>query len=161
MIPSEECFTQHKLLVCDLTLGCKKTNKIAPEPRLKTWKLREVAKMKELQQEIQSKINIDAMNADVETIWSVIKEGLHNAAKVVCGETKGHALLDKGAECWTEQVDETIKEKRRAYKAWKTGLKSHEDYIVEKKKAKHEMYHAKKQHLSNILNHYKKPEEIF
>ena len=68
VILSEECFTQHKLLVCDLTLECKKTNKIAPEARLKTWKLCEVAKMKELQQEIESKVNIDAMNANVETI---------------------------------------------------------------------------------------------
>ena len=161
MIPSEECFTQHKLLVCDLTLGCKKTNKIALEPRLKTWILREAAKMKELQQEIESKVNIDAINADVETIWSVIKEGLHNAAKVVCGETKGHALLHKGTEWWTEQVGDAIKEKRRAYKAWKTGLKSHEENIVKKKKEKHEVYHAKKKHMSITLNQYKKPKEIF
>ena len=54
------------------------------------------------------------MNADVETIWSAIKEGLHNAAKVVCGETKGYASLHKDAEWWIEQIDDAIKEKRRA-----------------------------------------------
>ena len=41
VIPGEEIFTQHKLVVCDLNIRIEREKKKPHIPKLKVWKLRE------------------------------------------------------------------------------------------------------------------------
>ena len=47
VIPGEEVFTQHKLVVCDLNIRIQREKKKLYIPKLKVWKLKEAEAKKE------------------------------------------------------------------------------------------------------------------
>ena len=55
VISSEECITQHKVLVCDLVVSAKPVKPIHIPPRWKTWKLKDTVVQKEFEQEVSIK----------------------------------------------------------------------------------------------------------
>ena len=55
VISSEECVTQHKLLVCDLVVSAQPVKPICIPPRRKTWKLKDTVMQKEFEQAVSMK----------------------------------------------------------------------------------------------------------
>ena len=141
VISSEECITQHKILVSDLVISAKATKPIRIPPRRKTWKLRDSAVQKEFEQAVLRKCQ--DIPADIEGLWTSIKNVLLDAADETCGWTRGGCPRHKETWWWNSDVDNIIKEKRKAWQQWKKGG-SKEDYLKAKKTAKTAVYHAKK-----------------
>ena len=60
-----------------------------------------------------------------------------------CRWTRGGCPWHKETWWWNNEVDNVIKEKRKAWKLWKNGG-SKEEYLKTKKAAKTAVYYAKK-----------------
>ena len=113
---------------------------------MRTWKLKDSG----IQADFPLVFDIEAGTyaqkpepADVENIWSQLKQGLITVADQVCGLTKE---IPRRAETWwwNEKVKLAISEKKRLWKAWKTGG-SKDEYINANKCAKHAVYIARKE----------------
>ena len=109
---SEECITQHKLLVCDLVVSTKPIKPIRIPPRRKTWKLRDPDVQKGSEQAVLRKCQ--HVPTKVEGSWSTIKNGLLKTADETCGWTQGGCPRHKETWWWNNEVDNVIKEKHKA-----------------------------------------------
>ena len=135
VIPSEEVVSQHKLLVCDVKLV---KPHIVPKiftPKHKTWKLRDPDIIESFQRQFKRKLELASTpSTDVDTTWTKLKNSLLDTSKEVCGLTKKHHIK---RETWRRngEVENLISEKRRCWKAWKTGG-SKEPYLAAKRASK-------------------------
>ena len=68
VIPSEECVTQHKLLICELQVKIPKISHQPFAPKLRYWKLREEAAKKVYEVAFSTKVNIPD-DAGIKEIW--------------------------------------------------------------------------------------------
>ena len=80
---------------------------------------------------------------NVNDYWEEIKSYLLNACDKTCGWTKG-APRHKEAWWWDDTVDNVIKLKRKLWKEQKKDIKSKEEYLIAKRRAKSAQYFAKK-----------------
>ena len=117
MISSEECITQHRLLVCDLVVLAKPVRPIRIPPRRKTWKLKDTVVQKECEKALTMKCQ--QIPAEVENAWEYIKNGLLEAADDICGWTRGGCPRHKETWWWNIEVDHAVKKKQKAWKQWK------------------------------------------
>ena len=142
VIPSEEVFIQHKLLVCDLSIKIKKEKKKPYVPKLKVWKLKDSRAREEFVSGIKEKCLANETVGGVEENWCKLKNILLETTGRVCGWTKGPAHR-KTTYWWDDNVDHAIKEKRRLWKEWNKGSCSKEKYTEAKKMARRGVYKAK------------------
>ena len=143
VIPGEEAFTQHRLVVCDLTVKMEHSKKKPFVPQLKVWKLKEESVRTEFAHEFQKQHTtvINPTNP-VEEGWTGIKQAYLNTTEKVCGRTK-KPTKRKVTWWWSKKVDEAVKEKRRLWKEWKKGNCSKDQYNVAKEFAKRTVRVAK------------------
>ena len=87
VISSEECISQHKLLVGDIILSSTPRAPVRLPPRVKTWKLREEPIRAAFEESFKQKCG--TVPEGVDDAWSHLRETLCDAAKEVCGSTKG------------------------------------------------------------------------
>ena len=125
VIPGEECFSQHRLLIMDLMVEHRAVRKLKNPGKVKLWRLKDEKMermMKDAKEEPES--------------WDVWCKYIMKA-KRVCGISKG-GHNQKTTWWWNEEVKEVIKEKRRLYKVWrkKKDQQSNEQYWAMKKKVK-------------------------
>ena len=113
VVPGEECFLQHRLLVVDLAWKQTKTWKGKIKERVKLWRLRE----DHIRKVIEEEIHEVAQNAESWDEWS--EEILRVAAKR-CEVSTGHGS-QKITWWWNDHVAEIIDEKRRLFKEWQKG----------------------------------------
>ena len=111
VIPGEEVFTQHKLVVCDLNIGIEREKKMLYIPKLKVWKLREAEAKKEFVSCVEEQCLACDETDDVEGNWRKLKKILLDYTEKVCGRTKGPAQR-KSTWWWDGKVEKVIKEKR-------------------------------------------------
>ena len=130
VIPGEECFSQHRLLIMDLMMEHRAVRKLKNPGKVKLWRLKNEkmkrmmkGEMKDAKEELES--------------WDDWCKYIMNVAKRVCGISKG-VHNQKTTWWWNEEVKEVIKEKRRLYKVWQTkkDQRSKEQYWAMKKKVK-------------------------
>ena len=85
VIPSEECVTQHKLVVCDLILQTPPDPKKKPfVPKLRCWKLKDPDVKKVYSETFVT--NLERVSSDdnyVDGIWARLKNTLINTANEV------------------------------------------------------------------------------
>ena len=112
VISSEECFTQHKLLVCDLVVFAKPVKHIRIPPKRKTWKLKDTVVQKQFEQAVSMKCQ--QILAEVESAKEYIKIGLFKAADEICGWTQGGCSQHQETWWWNNEVAIAVKEKRKA-----------------------------------------------
>ena len=123
VIPGEECFAQHRLLVMDM-----KWNKVVKEEssmlkiQVKLWKLKDEKMQRRLGEELEREILCAVEN------WDEWGKTLMNIAKRVCGATNKHKKR-KISWWWNTQVAEAIREQRRLYKNWQ---KKRDDILRQK-----------------------------
>ena len=141
-IAGEECASQHKLLVADLRI-------IAPKPKqrkfiskCRIWKLRREEVMTRYKVEVSQKFASLPTSESPDVLWDSYKSCLKSAAENVCGMSRNHNWR-KETWWWNDNVDAVIKDKRKAWKAWKQGG-SRAEYNRLKREAKRTVYHAKK-----------------
>ena len=71
VIPSEECVSQHKLLICELRLKTPKPHPKPFSPKLRYWKLKEPTVQEEYELVFKSKVNaFNNVEASTEEIWN-------------------------------------------------------------------------------------------
>ena len=141
VISSEECISQHKLLVGDIILSSTPRAPVRLPPRVKTWKLREEPIRAAFEESFKQKCG--TVPEGVDDAWSHLRETLCDAAKEVCGSTKGGCVRHKETWWWNDEVNNVICEKRKAWKLWKSGGPK-EDYLRAKRLAKSAVYIAKR-----------------
>ena len=81
--------------------------------------------------------------AEVESAWESIKNGLLEVADEICGWTRSGFPRHKETCWWNNDVDNAVKEKRKARKQWENGG-TKEVYLKAKKAAKIVAYFAKR-----------------
>ena len=97
------CLTQHRP-VCAILQR-------VPVNRIKLWKL------KELRREYEAKLQ-EKVTQRVEQV-DQLERNSREAAEEVCGLTTGRRCRELGTRWWCDEVQQKIKEKKAAYKAWK------------------------------------------
>ena len=142
VIPGEEVFTQHKLVVCDLNIRIEREKKKLYIPKLKVWKLKEAEAKKEFVSCVEEQCLACDETDDVAGNWCKLKKILLDSTEKMCGRTKGPAQR-KSTWWWDGKVGKVIKEKRRLWKEWKNGSCSKERYIEAKRVAWRQVYEVK------------------
>jgi hypothetical protein len=137
VIPSEECFPQHKLLVCVMKLrSCVKEKKKTFVSKRRVWKLKET----EVRKAFEEKFNLTAVaekvcaDGHVDVLWQGLKKSLVDVTEEVCGRTKGGSR-HKETWWWNSDVDKVVGEKRRAYLVWRrTGAARDKEFYLQAKR---------------------------
>ena len=157
VIPNEECVQQHHLVVCDFSVHIPHVKKRKFTPRIRAWKLRDSDTASQFQEVFKAKVMTVTANDDadatshVETVWSRLKGPMLDAATEVCGLSKNHKWRAE-TWWWNENVDKAIQEKRAWFKTYNALIKEGKNeeakkakaaYIVARRQAKREVYHAK------------------
>ena len=145
VIPGEEVVSQHKLIVSDMKVkGVKRVSRVRYQPRMKVWKLKEVA----TQQILREKLSlVEDQVAELERGWSSIKDTLLTATGEICGWTRGPPRHSE-TWWWNDRVEKIIDDKRLKFKEWQksrgtpTEAEAHAAYKVTKKAAKKEVAKA-------------------
>ena len=137
VIPGEECFSQHRLLIMDLMIKHRAVRKLKNPEKVKLWRLKD-EKMKRMMKDEMKDAKEEPES------WDDWCKYIMNVAKRVCGISKG-GHNQKTTWWWNEEVKEVIKEKRRLYKVWqkKKDQRSKEQYWAMKKKVKRVVAAAK------------------
>ena len=143
VIGSEECITQHKLLVSVLSLNTIRSKPRPLPPRRRTWKLKEPELQSQFANCVLTAVAATPEPVSVENAWAVIKNSLLGACDEVCGWTKGGMPRHRETWWWSDVVDCAIKAKRNAWKTWQQGGPK-EAYLVAKRNARKVVYQAKK-----------------
>nr|XP_049587334.1 craniofacial development protein 2-like [Syngnathus scovelli]XP_049587336.1 craniofacial development protein 2-like [Syngnathus scovelli]XP_049587343.1 craniofacial development protein 2-like [Syngnathus scovelli]XP_049587352.1 craniofacial development protein 2-like [Syngnathus scovelli]XP_049587362.1 craniofacial development protein 2-like [Syngnathus scovelli] len=93
-IPGEECVSQHRLVIGDLTLRIKKVGAKKQPPKLKVWKLHSAGSKNEFREKIEhiaEEVEEMMESGGVDGKWQAMKKALLEATEEVCGWSKGKA----------------------------------------------------------------------
>ena len=132
VMPGEECLTQHRLVRADLLIETLRKEKRTPAKRIKFWKLNAETKRKEFESEFENNMK------EEDGSYAGLVKSLLSAGKTVCGETRGQRGPERETWWWNAPVQNSIREKKDAYKKWQRSG-SHEDlvtYCLKKREAK-------------------------
>ena len=114
--------------------GEKKAEKV--KPKIRWWKLKETRCQEAFRQEV---IRILGGKDRLPDEWDKTAEVLSKTAETVPGMTFGKRKKDRETWWWNEEVQESIKEKKEAKKAWgKIRDENTKKIYKEKSKAKKE-----------------------
>ena len=72
VIPFEECATQHELLLCDFKVTKPPKIKRKFQPKLKTWKLKDLLVQKEFQEKFATRIQAGETPDSTEDLWTLL-----------------------------------------------------------------------------------------
>ena len=160
-IPGESCLAQHRLLSMDLKVHSlkRKTQKMEIK-RVKEWKLKDEETRRIFEERVQEKNNMNRGG------WQQLNNNIMEAAREVCGETTGHRRVQRETWWWNEEIQELIKEKRRAYKRWQRSQLEEDwrDYKQKGRQVKREVAMKRSQlwrGWSENLNKGEKREKMF
>ena len=143
VVPNEECVSQHKLLIADTLISAPLPKRRKFIPKCRVWKLKH-SEVREsfLEKATQTFADLNLEDPTSENLWQSYKSILKSSAESVCGMSKNHNWR-KETWWWNDEVDTTIKSKRKAWKAWKNGG-SRDEYNRAKAIAKKAVFLAKK-----------------
>ena len=111
-----ECVVkQHRMVVCKMALMVKKKKAEKVKPKIRWWKLKETSCQEAFRQEVTK---ILGGKDGLPDEWDKTAEMLRKTAETVLGVTFGKRKGDEETWWWNEEVQESIKEKKEAKKAW-------------------------------------------
>ena len=129
-----ECVAkQHRMVVCKIALMVKKKKAEKIKPKIRRWKLKETSYQEAFRQEV-TRILGDKNGLSDE--WDKMAEMLRKTAETVLGVTFGKQKGDKETWWWNEEVQESIKEKKEAKKAWDKTRNENTKKVYKEKKSK-------------------------
>ena len=111
-----ECVAKkHRMVVCKMALMVKKKKAEKVKPKIRWWKLNETSCQKAFRQEVTRILGGKDRLPDE---WGKTAEMLRQTAETVLGVTFGKRKGDRETWWWSEEVQESIKEKKETKKAW-------------------------------------------
>ena len=135
---SAEINSDHYLLVAKvknelITRQTEKHQTRKENETINVYKLKDKEKAEEYVKEIESKIDINRVNLEsesLEKVWKTFKEILINTARTICG-TRKTSKNKKETPWWNDKIKEQIKLKKESWKRYlNSGLQ--EDYNLYK-----------------------------
>ena len=136
--PGEEVVSQHRLMVCDMEVNGRKTNRRQKfQPKRRVWKLRDP----ELRKRFEETLVTEREGGEINQAWERLRDSLLRATEETCGWTKGHARHVQ-TWWWNGEVKEAIEAKKEKFKEWykaPAGLEKElkrREYNMAKKNAK-------------------------
>ena len=99
---------------------------------MKAWKLKDPITRRMFEERVSDRIE----GANVG--HASFSNALFNSAREVCGETTGRRQRDRETWWWNEEIQLTVREKKLAFKRWKSGgtKEAHKQYREKNKQAK-------------------------
>lgn len=142
VISSEECVSQHRLLVCECVLLAKKKTRRVYVPKLKLGMLKD----KDVKKAFNEYVEREAHRVDSAagaSRWQAMTDVWKEAAKEVCGVTKGPPR-HKETWWWNRETEKAVANKRTMFLAWRRSQSQQdkEAYVEAKKKAKFVVWRA-------------------
>ena len=142
VIGSEECVSQHKLLVRDLELNTTFSKYVAhyqnenyrscqKDPDVRLW----------FQNSDRESAHFFEYLQNSDSVWNKIKTCLLDTSDTTCGWTRGGNPRLKETWWWNDVMDCTIKEKNSGMSGRKVDIKK---YLQAKRKGKSAVYTARK-----------------
>ena len=112
-------------------------------PRPKVWKLRDPQTCSQFQEVFKAHVPLMEIEAatTTEEIWAKLKTGLLKITEEVCGTTKPHRWR-RETWWWNKEVDDVIRAKLQAFKAWKAGKCTQASYNTAKRISRRVVHHA-------------------
>ena len=142
VLPFEAVTRQHRLLVTDIVVVKDRRKQQCKKPqKTKIWKLGDEAK--EYNRLVREKMSKTKEGDQLDEIWKDMSRILGEAAAETCGRTRGGRLRENETWWWDKEVQEKLKEKKRAYKTLRDGTGSIDEYKRLKKEAKKAVARAK------------------
>ena len=150
VIPGEECFPQHRLLIVDMNWKQRQIRKTRAPSRVKLWRLKDDKVRKAVAEGVQA-------NTHEDETWEEWSDKIMEVATKVCGVTRGHNG-QKTTWWWSEEVAEVIGRKRLLYKKWQKckDVESKNQYLSAKKEAKRIVAVAKERASKEIVEKLEK-----
>ena len=109
-----ECVAkQHRMVVCKMALMVKKKKAEKVKPKIRWWKLKETSYQEAFRQEVT---RILGGKDGLPDEWDKTEEMLRKTAETVLGVTFGKRKGDRETCWWNEEVQKSIKEKKRQRK---------------------------------------------
>ena len=106
-----ECVAkQHRMVVCKIALTVKKKKAEKVKPKIRWWKLKETSCQEAFRQEVSRTLGDKDGLPDE---WDKTAEMLRKTAETVLGVTFGKRKGARASWWWNEEVQESIKEKKR------------------------------------------------
>ena len=124
---------QNRMVVCKMGLIVKKKKAEKVKPKIRWWKLKETSCQEAFRQEMT---RILGGKDGLPDEWDKAAEMLRKTAETVLGVTFGKRKGDKETWWWNEEVEESIKEKKEAKKAWYKIKHENTKKIYKEKKSK-------------------------
>ena len=112
VIPGEEVVSQHRLLCAVLRTKEVKYRRRTRENRIKIWTLKG-EKVKEYRDTVECQLEADT---NAEDSWKLFKKVVMRAAEEICRATKGGIHLERETWWWNEEVQESLRRKKDAFK---------------------------------------------
>ena len=133
VIVNEFVAKQHRMVVCKMALMVKKKITEKVQPKIRWWKLKETSCQEAFRQEVTRTLRGKHGLPDE---WDKTAEMLRKTAETVLGVTFGKQKEDRETSWWNEKVQESIKEKKEAKKAWDKIRDETTKKIYKEKKSK-------------------------
>ena len=164
VIPGESIAAQHRILVADLNIQKQKEKRRERQERIRWWKMKETEGDEfviKLMENITEKVETE------EATWENTCVDAVRIAKEELGVSRGGKYLEKESWWWNSEVQEVVREKKEAFKRWKTARReedqdqdqeriAEEEYRKKNKEAKVEVAKAKEKAYEEV---YKDLEE--
>ena len=121
------------MVVCKMALMVKKKKAEKVKPKIRWWKLKETSCQKTFRQEMT---RILGGKDGLPDEWDKTAEMLRKTAETVREVTFGKPKGDRETWWWNEEVQESIKDKKEAKKAWDKIRDKNTKKIYKEKKSK-------------------------
>jgi hypothetical protein len=123
VIPGECLVSKHRLLLLECKIRVKHSiscNK--PVPKIRWYLLEESEYAEQFTERVISKIEDmkDIKDKSVNESWKELATCVRSVARDVMGETKGKGRTDKETWWWNGDVQRVLKEKKKAFKEWRS-----------------------------------------
>ena len=129
-----ECVAkQHRMVVCKMALMVKKKKAEKVKPKIRWWKLKKTSCQEAFRREVT---RILGGKDELPDEWNKTAEMLRKTAETVLGVTFGTRKGDRETWWWNEEVQESIREKKEAKKAWEKIRDEDTKKIYKEKKSK-------------------------
>ena len=133
VIKNECVAKQHRMLVCKMALMVKKKKTEKIQPNIRQWKLKQTSCQEVFRQDVTRTLGGKDGLLDE---WDKTAEMLRKTAETVLGVTFGKRKEDREMWWWNEEVQESVKEKKEAKKAWEKVRDKNTKKIYKEKKSK-------------------------